>query len=252
MPLDRLSRSSRGARLGYNEFGYPDFGWTTPHYNFKDTTGDFNNIVSQLYFRQAMAHLEDEPGYIKAFFHGAGGQAYGPVPASRRARSRPPTRDQPLPVQHQRGDQPAEGARLDGHAGGTDVCCQARAPAPTSAARASRPGTKLAFNLVYDSSPTIIGQQMTDLASKAKQVGINITLQSSNFNYMISNYNDPAAPTNANKWAMEDFGGFTQPHLPDHVRPVQHRRLQQHRQLQRPEGRQADQRLHRRAATRPR
>jgi peptide/nickel transport system substrate-binding protein len=50
---------------------------------------------------------------------------------------------------------------------------------------------------------------MTDLVSKAKQAGINITLQSSNFNYMISNYLDPAAPANANKWAMEDFGGET-------------------------------------------
>ena len=50
---------------------------------------------------------------------------------------------------------------------------------------------------------------MTDLVSKAKQAGVNITLQSSNFNYMISNYLDPYAPANANKWAMQDFGGET-------------------------------------------
>ena len=50
---------------------------------------------------------------------------------------------------------------------------------------------------------------MTDLVSKAKQAGINITLQSSNFNYMISNYLDPYAPANENKWAMQDFGGET-------------------------------------------
>jgi peptide/nickel transport system substrate-binding protein len=50
---------------------------------------------------------------------------------------------------------------------------------------------------------------MTDLVSKAKQAGITITLQSSNFNYMISNYLDPYAPANANKWAMQDFGGET-------------------------------------------
>ena len=50
-------------------------------YNFKDKTGDFNNIIKQLYIRQAFAHLEDQAGYIKAFFHGAGGQGYGPIPA---------------------------------------------------------------------------------------------------------------------------------------------------------------------------
>ena len=43
--------------------------------------------------------------------------------------------------------------------------------------------------------------------SKAKQAGINITLSGSNFNYMVTNYIDPAAPANENKWAMMDFGG---------------------------------------------
>ena len=58
-------------------------------------------------------------------------------------------------------------------------------------------------------SPANIGQQVTDLVSQAKKAGIQITLKSSNFNYMIANYNDPAAPKNASAWAMEDFGGFT-------------------------------------------
>ena len=65
----------------YNEFGYSDFGWSYVAYNFKDTTGDFNNIIDKLYVRQATAHLEDQAGYIKAFFYGAGGEAYGPVPS---------------------------------------------------------------------------------------------------------------------------------------------------------------------------
>ena len=70
-------------------------------------------------------------------------------------------------------------------------------------------GTKLSFNLIYSTDPALIGQQVTDLASKAAQVGIKINLQSSNFNYIVTNYNNPAAPANENKWAMEDFGGFT-------------------------------------------
>ena len=70
------------------------------------------------------------------------------------------------------------------------------------------------MELIYSSSPALIGQQATDFASKAKQAGINITLQSSNFNYMISNYLDPGAPANENKWAMEDFGGETQDAYP--------------------------------------
>ena len=66
---------------GYHVFGYPDFAFNYVAYNFADTTGDFNNIIAQLYVRQALAHLEDEQGYIKAFFGGAAGPAYGPIPA---------------------------------------------------------------------------------------------------------------------------------------------------------------------------
>ncbi len=69
--------------------------------------------------------------------------------------------------------------------------------------------TKLAFNLVYNTSPATIGQQITDLVSKAKQIGINITLKSDNFNHMIATYYNVAAPQNVDKWAMEDFGGFS-------------------------------------------
>ncbi len=70
-------------------------------------------------------------------------------------------------------------------------------------------GTALKWNYIYSTAPALIGNQATDFVSKAKQVGINITLQSSNFDYMISNYLDPYAPANENKWAMEDFGGET-------------------------------------------
>ncbi|MBV9451453.1 MAG: hypothetical protein JO345_36760, partial [Streptosporangiaceae bacterium] len=67
-------------REGYNYFGEPDFGMNFGNYNFLDKTGDFNNIIKQLYVRQALAHLEDEQGWINAFMHGAGQPSYGPVP----------------------------------------------------------------------------------------------------------------------------------------------------------------------------
>ena len=67
-------------------------------------------------------------------------------------------------------------------------------------------GTKLSFNLIYNTvSPYT--QEVEDLASNAKAAGIQISLQGSNFNYIIQNYNDIASPANADKWAAEDFGG---------------------------------------------
>ncbi len=101
----------------YNDFGYSDFGWSYVSYNFADTTGDFNNIIDKLYIRQALAHLEDETGYIHAFFNGAGGQAFGPVPVLPKSPFTPVYRvDQPVPVQPVRCRVAAEGERLDGGA----------------------------------------------------------------------------------------------------------------------------------------
>jgi len=197
-------------RLGYSYFGEPDFGMNFANYNFKDTTGDFNNIANQLYFRQAMAHLEDQEGWIKAFMDGAGAPAYGPIPAYPVSPYLPTdaaTNPYPFNVAAAVALLKANGWTVN--AGGTDVCAKAGTAAGDCGAGIPA-GTKLAFNLIYNATTTtLIGEQMTDLASKAKQAGVNIDLQSSNFNYMIANYLDPDAPANDNKWAMEDFGGET-------------------------------------------
>ena len=60
-------------------FGQPDFRWAGVIWNFEDKTGHFDKIVSQLYFRQAMAMLEDEPAIVARIYHGAAGLAYGPI-----------------------------------------------------------------------------------------------------------------------------------------------------------------------------
>ena len=161
---------------GYNYFGIPVFGMTFANYNFKDKTGDFNNIVSQLYFRQVMAHLEDQPGWIKAFMHGAGGQAFGPVPTAPGSPYLPSNAaSNPYPFSVS-----AAVALLKQHGwtvilGGTDVCASA-GTGPTQCGAGIPACTKLAFNFIYSTAPAIIGQQATDLVSAAKQAGVNITL----------------------------------------------------------------------------
>jgi peptide/nickel transport system substrate-binding protein len=197
------------AHLGYNYFGMPVFGMMIANYNFKDTTGDFNNIVAQLYFRQAMAHLEDQQGWISAFMDGAGDPAYGPIPAFPQSPFLPSnaaTNPYPFDVNTAVSILKSNGWTVS--PGGTDVCAKAGTGAGDCGAGIPA-GTKLAFNLIYSTSLALIGEQMTDLASRAKQAGISITLSSSNFDYMITNYIDPAAPANEDKWAMMDFGEET-------------------------------------------
>jgi peptide/nickel transport system substrate-binding protein len=208
VPQEDVPQLSQLKGLGYAYYGLPDFGNYFVDYNFKDKTGNFNAVVSQLYFRQAMQHLEDQAGQIKAYFNGAGDPAYGPIPAypvSPYLPTAASTNPYPFSVQSAMTLLTDNGWTVT--ANGTDTC--AKAGTATGDCGAGIPaGTKLAFNLIYNTTPPI-PQQVEDLASNAKAAGIELTLSGSNFNYMITNYNNAAAPANENKWAMEDFGGET-------------------------------------------
>src|SRR5262249_59230004 len=57
--------------------------------------------------------------------------------------------------------------------------------------------------------PVVTGQMLTDWASQAKKVGIDIVLKSDTFNHIISIADDVGSPKTANDWAMADYGGFT-------------------------------------------
>ena len=193
----------------YNEFGFSTWGWSYVAYNFKDTTGDYNNIIDKLYIRQALAHLEDEAGYVHAFMNGAAGQAFGPVPqspASPFAPANAATNPYPFSTAAAAAILKANGWNVVPN--GTDTCAKPGTGAGQCGAGIPA-GTKLEWNVIYATDPKIIGEQVQDWASQAKTVGITMNLSSSNFNFMVQNYNDPAAPKLINKWAMEDFGGFT-------------------------------------------
>ncbi len=198
------------ASKGYDYFGLPVFGDTDANINFKDQTGHFAQIASQLYFRQALAHLEDEQGWIKAFMYGAGGAAYGPIPAYPQSQYLPAdAATDPYPYSISAATDLLKSHGWTINAGGTDTC-SSPGTGPTQCGAGIPAGTPLGpFTFLYNTSPALIGQQATDLASAAKQAGINIKLQSATFNTLIDNYLDPGSPANENKWAFNDFGGNT-------------------------------------------
>jgi peptide/nickel transport system substrate-binding protein len=208
VPTEDLPQIPALNSVGYNYFGLPDFGDYFVDYNFKDTTGHFSSIVAQLYFRQAMQHLEDQAGQIKALLDGDADPAYGPIPVYPRSPFLPSdaaTNPYPFSVRDAIRLLTAHGWHVTPN--GTDTCAKP-GTGPGECGAGIPAGTKLSFNLVYN-TVTPLSQQVRDLASDARQAGIKVNLSGSNFNYMIENYNDAVAPANENKWAMEDFGGET-------------------------------------------
>ena len=211
IPLQYVKQVSAVKAGGYNVFGYPDFGFNYIPYNFDDTQGDFNHIIGQLYIRQALAHLEDEAGYIKAFMGGAGAQAYGPVPSLPQSPYTPSdAAKDPYPYSI-----PTAISILKQHGwtvnpGGTDVCADA-GTGPDQCGAGIPAGTQLSFNMYYAPSLTTLANMDTAWVSAAHQAGINIQLKSSNYNYIITYYDNPTSTGKPyiDKWATEDFGGYT-------------------------------------------
>jgi peptide/nickel transport system substrate-binding protein len=191
---------------GYDYYGLPAWGDYFAAYNFKDKTGDFDNIASQLYFRQAMQHLEDQAGQIKAFLNGDGDPLYGPIGAYPQSQFLPAngkTNLYPFSVSSAISVLKANGWTVTPN--GTDTCAKP-GTGPGECGAGIPAGTKLSFNLIYNAASPIT-QEVEDLASNGKAAGITINLTASNFNFIINNYTDPGSPANVDKWAMMDFGG---------------------------------------------
>lgn len=191
---------------GYRAFGMPAFGSNFMAFNYKNTTGHFGAIASQLYFRQVMAHLVNQQGYIKAFMHGAGVESYGPIPTYPKSPYLPQNatvNPYPFSITEAINILKAHGWKVN--PGGTTVCERA-GTGPDECGAGIPAGTPLAFNLIYASSPSLLGAECAALASDAKQAGIDITLASSSLNYMIEHYSNVGSPADINQWAMQYFG----------------------------------------------
>lgn len=214
VPFNDLAQVPTLQRANYNVYGYPSFGFEYVVFNFKDTTGHFDKIISQLYVRQALAHLQDEPALIKGVFHTAAVPSYGPVPAAPKSEFTPADASQnPYPF-----DIGAAKKLLTDHGwkvvpGGTTTCASP-GTAANQCGDGIPAGTPLTWNIFYGNQPAAIEQQVTALISAAKQVGITITSSSKTFNYLIQNFSAASAKANNNKWAMMDFGGFSVSNYP--------------------------------------
>jgi peptide/nickel transport system substrate-binding protein len=206
---------------GDSVYGYPNLGWFGAFINFKDATDHFGAIASQLYVRQALAHLVNQPGYIQGVYKNAAVAAYGPVPSVPKTPYTPSdATTAPYPY-----SPTAAAALLKAHGwkvvpGGQTTCEKAGTGAGECGAGIPA-GTPFKFTWWYapaSQSPSY-GLVADNFQSLAKQyAGINVSLNSEPFNTLVSNFNDasPADAKYTNQWGILDFGGYT-----DDVYPTQ-------------------------------
>ena len=212
--FSQLTNVSGLKSQGYSVFGLPDFGWAGDIWNFKNTVNHFDKIISQLYFRQVMAMLVDEPAIIAGIYHGAAGLAYGPVPSVPKTAYAPANAvNPPYPYN------PAKAVSiLKAHGwhvvpNGQTTCADA-GTGPSQCGAGIPKGTPISFPWATETEAAGPYVPLTDEAvtSEAKQAaGISIQLSQKTFNYIASNYNDadPSVAKYTNDWAVENFSGYT-------------------------------------------
>ncbi len=205
VPLQDVDTIASVRRLGYRIVP-----WTSWSADF--ITPNFSNPVSgplfrQLYVRQAIQHLVDQPTYLRDIYKGYGHPTYGPVPVS------PPnlfagaseSRNlYPYSVAAAESLLRAHGWSVVGN--GTDRCVHAG----TGAGRCGpgvASGARMEFSMVYASGDLSLAQQMQAFKSALSLAGIQLSLTPSPYNTLFT----VVLPCNPKtglgcRWGMADWG----------------------------------------------
>jgi peptide/nickel transport system substrate-binding protein len=196
----------------------PLYTWSINYfpYNF-DSTGDGGNagpIFKQLYFRQAMQYLVDQPRDIEKLSHGYGIGTYGPVPVV--------PQDSPTPAESTsnpyRYNPNRAKALLAGHGwqvvpGGISTCRQPGTGKGECGVGITK-GAKLAFTLQYASGTPIVRQTMDAEQSSWARAGIHVSLSAAPFDTVLGT----ATPCPKGcVWEMANWGSgwlFSPAHYP--------------------------------------
>ncbi len=192
--------------------GYTMMPWYLWDINF--ISANFNNpsagpIFKQLYFRQAVQEMIDQPGYVKAAMRGWGYPTYGPVPTEPPSNFEGPSEKvNPYPYD------PAKAVSTLKHHGwkivpnGVSTCVRP-GTGPTDCGAGITAGEKLSFDMVYTTSDSYDASMFGFFRSELETAaGITLTLTSQPFGELLSD-TVPCKPSQSTcKWQIHDWGGW--------------------------------------------
>jgi len=176
-------------------------------YNF-NSNGDGGNagrIFSQLYIRQAIQLLVDQPLYNQKINKGYGVGTYGPVP-SEPANSfvSAEVKNNPYPYNPTKAVSLLKDHGWTVVPGGTSTCASPGTAANQCGAGIPA-GAKLAFDLPYASGSDNLTQLMNAEKSSWASAGINMTLSQQSFNTVIGN-SVPCTTGTQCAWELGNWG----------------------------------------------
>jgi peptide/nickel transport system substrate-binding protein len=202
VPFDDAAQVSRVKGDGYGVEAWPAWGINYVYLNYSAPTA--GAMFSQLYIRQAMQHLVNQPGYISSFLQGYAYPTYGPVPlepssnfvsAGETHNPDPynPTDATTLLKQH--------GWSIV--SGGPDTCTRPGTGA-TECGGGIAAGAKLAFTFAYASGTLSLDEEVASLQSSFAAAGIKLTLSTAPFASVASSMTPSCTKTTC--WQMGYVG----------------------------------------------
>jgi peptide/nickel transport system substrate-binding protein len=205
-PLVVAGQDPRLTNFYLNEYYGWEFSYFPINFNSTGDNGAAGKIISQLYFRQAMQTLVDQPAIIDKVFKGYGAGQYGPVPTlpktnliSSGEKTNPypynPTKARKLLSSHGWTIKP----------GGTDTCAKAGTGAGECGAGIPA-GTPLTFNLQFATGITTQTEALNDEISSWESEGIHVNESTATFDTVIGNAT-ACTPGPSCTWEFQDWAG---------------------------------------------
>jgi peptide/nickel transport system substrate-binding protein len=212
IPTADLSQTHTLESEGYRGFRSLTYGLNNIYLNYNNTAD--GPLFRQLYIRQALQKLVNQPQDVQYALHGAGNPSYGPVPL---APGSPYTtayeKSNPYPYSVTAAKQLLASHGWAVHLGGTDTCVRpGTGPADCGAGIAA--GKALALKVLYPSGDPGFAVMMESWQSSAHSAGIAMTLNSGEFNQVTSEISVCKAGTAACNWQAGTWGGWTMGQYP--------------------------------------
>ncbi|MGC8460314.1 MAG: peptide ABC transporter substrate-binding protein [Candidatus Dormibacteria bacterium] len=192
-----------------NVSGYtfaPWTGWQITYFPLNFSNPKTGPLFNQLYLRQAMQMLVDQPAYIKSIFNGYAYPTYGPIPLKPTSQFLDSTElNNPYPYDPTKAVDLLKSHGWQINANGTDVCTNPGTGSNQCGAGVAS-GAKLSFNFEYVSGAQVVQSEVEQLASAWSKAGIHLNLSSKTFNQVLNDAVPCTAGTPCN-WDMAFWGG---------------------------------------------
>ena len=201
LPFNDAAQASRVTGDGYKVEAWPAWGITYMSMNF--ASPQVGALFHQLYIREAMQRLINQPGYIDSFLDGYGNPTYGPVPLVPSSKFVSSAQDKnPYPY-----DPGTATSLLTAHGwktvkGGPDVCIRPGTASDECGAGITS-GEKLSFSLQYSTGTQSVTEEVDALQSAFSQAGIQLAPSGAPFDTVVGN---DVACAKAGCWELNYYG----------------------------------------------